>query len=74
MAKKPSAIGTKQTKAQIISALAESTGVTNVAATVIRIVRGDGTLVVEVDDAFPAEGDGAAQRVARVLDQLDVDG
>jgi Tol biopolymer transport system component/serine/threonine protein kinase len=30
--------------------LAESTGVTNVAATVIRIVRGDGTLVVEVDD------------------------
>ena len=30
--------------------LAETTGVTNVAATVIRIVRGDGTLVVEVDD------------------------
>ena len=28
----------------------ESTGVTNVAATVIRIVRGDGTLVVEIDD------------------------
>ena len=31
-------------------ALAETTGVTHVAATVIRIVRGDGTLVVEVDD------------------------
>jgi Tol biopolymer transport system component len=31
-------------------ALAETTGVTNVTATVIRIVRGDGTLVVEVDD------------------------
>lgn len=30
--------------------VAETTGVTNVAATVIRIVRGDGTLVVEVDD------------------------
>ena len=28
MAKKPSAIGTKQTKAQIISALAEATGLT----------------------------------------------
>ena len=28
MAKKPSAIGTKQTKAQIISALAEATGMT----------------------------------------------
>jgi Tol biopolymer transport system component len=31
-------------------ALAESTGVTKLTATVIRIVRGDGTLVVEVDD------------------------
>lgn len=30
--------------------MAESTGVTSVAATVIRIVRGDGTLVVEIDD------------------------
>ena len=30
--------------------LAETTGVTDVVATVIRIVRGDGTLVVEVDD------------------------
>jgi len=30
--------------------LTEATGVTNMAATVIRIVRGDGTLVIEVDD------------------------
>ena len=31
-------------------ALAETTGLTHLSASVIRIVRGDGTLVVEVDD------------------------
>lgn len=31
-------------------ALAESTGMTKLAASVVRIVRGDGTLIVEVDD------------------------